>query len=63
MKLPRNFVYSNSEYVITYKTQSGGSGEIIIDCNYYDKVNKILQRKLKGCEITQWIQRRKESAA
>ena len=63
MKLPRNFVYSSSEYVITYKNQSGGSGEIIIDCNYYDRVNKILQRKLKGCEITQWIQRRKESAA
>lgn len=62
MKLPRNFVYSNSEYVISYKNQSGASGEIIIDCNYYDKVNKILQRKLKGCEITQWIQRRKENA-
>ena len=44
MKLPRNFVYSNSEYVITYKNQSGGSGEIIIDCNYYDKVNKIFNR-------------------
>lgn len=62
MKLPRNFAYSTSEYVISYKSNSG-SGEIIIDCNYYDKINKILQRKLKGCEITGWIQRRKESVA
>ena len=60
MKLPRDFVYSSSEYVIKYKTKSGGSGEIIIDCNYYDKVNKILQSKLKGCEILQWYQRAKQ---
>ena len=61
-KLPRNFAYSTSEYVIKYQSPSG-SGELIIDCNYYDKVNKIIQRKLKGCQIIEWIQRKKEVAA
>ena len=59
--MKKNFVYSTSEYVIEYRNESGGTGTIIIDCNYYDKINKILQRKLKGCEITSWIQRPKTS--
>ena len=59
-KLPRNFAFSTSEYVIKYKTSSGNIGEIVIDCNYYDKINKILQKQLKGCEILEWYQRRKE---
>lgn len=58
MKLPRNFAYSTSEYVIRYQSPSG-KGEIVIDCNYYDKINKILQRKLKDCQILEWSQRRK----
>lgn len=58
MKLPRNFAYSTSEIVIEYQTNNG-SGTMIIDCNLYDKINKIVQRKLKGCFITNWYQRRK----
>ena len=56
--LPRNFAYSTSEYVIKYQSPSG-PGVIIIDCNYYDKINKILQSKLKGCQILEWYQRPK----
>lgn len=58
MKLPRNFTYSTSEYVIEYTT-GNGKGTMVIDCNLYDKISKIVQRKLKGCTITSWIQRRK----
>ena len=58
MKLPRNFTYSTSEYVIEYTT-SNGKGTMVIDCNLYDKISKIVQRKFKGCIITNWYQRRK----
>lgn len=62
MKLPRNFTYSTSEYVIEYTT-GNGKGTMIIDCNLYDKINKIVQRKLKGCIITNWYQRKKGEAS
>ena len=56
--MKKNFVYSTSEFVIDYLTHNG-KGQIIIDCNMYFKKQKEIQRKLKNCEITSWVQRKK----
>lgn len=61
IKLPRNFAYSTSEYVIEYLSSSG-KGTIIIDTNVYTANHKEIQRRLKGCEILKWYQRAKGEA-
>ena len=53
--------FSNHEIVIEYITPYS-KGTMIMDLNFYSKYHKVIMRKLKDCEITSMIERRKENA-
>lgn len=59
IKIPRNFTYSTSEFVIEYVSTNRNTGTMIIDCNFYLANQKEIQRRLKDCEILKWYQRAK----
>ena len=50
---------STTEIVIQYVSPYS-KGEMIIDTNFFTKNSKVIMRKLKDCEITSMIERKKQ---